>query len=384
MSRFCSNCGVRITDDSIFCEYCGSKLERSELIQKKMSPFTGEPVRKPESRSYNDNSPPLTYQSYYRSSRSSSSQGKKWLLIGVFFIVVIAVAAVAIFVGILPITFNRIMDPYNYIGDKSFSIDGLTNTSDFKLEIDNSLGAVNIEIRNISNLIEAQVLVYARDRHTLQDANNFDTYYDTFYHVSFDSSSGSFWENPYYKYELEITISNLVTTALDVDVTTGSISVVAHETNISLLSLATTTGSITSEFQDVFFETANNLTIHTSTGSISALFSDVNYFSDEVEWKIYTHTGSIELDILQETVFNDILVNYNVDTYTGSIHFYHNLHSTIGLLMYADVATGTIHASEYSIDDHYSYKSENYNSALMRFIITMGTSTGSIHIDSFQ
>ena len=52
--------------------------------------------------------------------------------------------------------------------------------------------------------------------------------------------------------------------------------------------------------------------------------------------------------------------------------------------MYADVATGTIHASEYSIDDHYSYKSENYDSALMKFVITMGTSTGSIYIDSFQ
>ena len=380
MSNFCSKCGARVVEDSLFCETCGSKLKPPRISQRSVTPRTGEPARKPVFSSNNEVSSQSSSPSYYRPYHRSSTKGIKWLFVGIFFIVIIGLAAVVFFVGIIPIAFNR----HNYIGDKTYSIDGLTNTSSLELEIDNSIGAVDIEITNMTNLLEARILVYAQEDHTLQDANTFeDTYYDNRHYVSFDSSSGSYRENPYY-YELEIALSNLVTTALDVDVSTGSISVVAHETNISFLSLETSTGSICAEFQDVFFDTANNLTIHTSTGSITADFNDLNYSSDEVEWIIHASTGSIDFDILQEAVFNHTQINYYVDTSTGSINFYHDFDPVIGLLMYADVSTGSISTSERSIDDHYTYASENYASASMKFYVSMDTSTGSIRIDSFQ
>lgn len=381
MSRFCSKCGGRVVEDSIFCEYCGNKLRPQKITQRSVTPRTVPPARRPAFSSNNEVSSQSSSPSYYRPYHRSSTKGIKWLFVGVFFIVIIGFAAVVFFVGIIPIAFDR----HNYIGDKTYSIDGLTNTSSLELEIDNSIGAVDIEITNMTNLLEARISVYAREGHALQDANTFeDTHYDNRHCVSFYSSSGSYRENPYY-YELEIAISNLVTTALDVDLSTGSISVVAHETNISFLSLETSTGSISAEFQDVFFDTANNLTIHTSTGSITASFNDVNYYSsDEVEWIIHTSTGSIDLNIVQEAVFNHTQINYYVDTYTGSINFYHDLHPVIGLLMYADVSTGSISTSERSIDDHYTYASENYASASMKFYVSMDTSTGSINIDSFQ
>ncbi|MHA2247307.1 MAG: zinc ribbon domain-containing protein [Candidatus Hodarchaeales archaeon] len=386
MSRFCSKCGARVVDDSIFCESCGSKLKPPpKIAPRSVPPRTEEPSRKPVFNSYNKVSSrsgsPSHYRPYYR---SSSPKGIKWLFVGVFFIAIIGFAAVLFFVGIVPIAFNGIVTKrHKYIGDKTYSIDDLTNTSSLELDIDNSFGDVHIEITNMTNVIEAQILVYAKEGHRLRDANTFeDTHYDNLHYVSFDSSSGSYQENPYY-YELEIAISNLVTTALDVDVSTGSIFVEARETNISFVSLGISTGSITCIFQDVVFETANNLTMHTSTGSITASFIDINYdSSDEVEWIIYTSTGSIDLDIIQEVVFNHTQINYNVDVSTGSINFVHELHHEIGLLYYADVSTGEIY-TENSIDDHFPYESENYTLASMKFYLSMDVSTGSISITSF-
>jgi len=344
----------------------------------------GDSSSRPVFSSYNKTTVPSSSPRYHRSYHRSSSQGIKWLFIGVFVIAVVGFAAIAFLVCIFPIAFDRIVDEHDYIGNRTFSINGFTNRSNLELEIDNSVGAVNIEILNLSNLMEAQISVYAQEGHSLQDANTFEIIqYDDLHYVSFDSSSRSSWENPYY-YELEITISNLVTTALDVDVSTGSISVEAYESNISRLSLETSTGSITSEFDNVFFDASNNLTMHTSTGSIQTSFNNINYSSDEVEWILDTSTGSIDFDILQEIVFNNTQVNYLVDTSTGSINFRHSIHLAIGLLYHADVSTGTIYTSGQSIEDYYTYKSENYDSSSMKYYLSMGTSTGSISISSFR
>ncbi|MFX1285511.1 MAG: hypothetical protein ACFFB5_17870 [Promethearchaeota archaeon] len=385
MPRFCSKCGGRVVEDSIFCEYCGNKLRSPQISQKSFSPPTGESTRRPVFSSYNKATTPSRSPSYYRSYHKSSSQGAKWLLVGGFaIIVIVGFAAIVFLVGVLPFAYDRIVDKYDYIGKKTFSIDSFTNKSNLELEIDNSVGAVNIEILNMSNLIEAQILVYAQEGHSLQDANTFEIHqYDDLNYISFDSSSRSSWENPYY-YDLEITISSLVTTALDIDVSTGAIGVEASESNISLLSLKTRTGSITSEFYNVFFGTSHNLTMQTSTGSIQASFNNIDYASDKVEWILDTSTGSIDFDILQEMVFNDTQVNYLVDTSTGSINFRHSLHPAIGLLYHANVSTGAIYTSGQSIEDNYTYKSQNYDLSSMKYYLLMDTSTGSISISSFR
>ena len=175
-------------------------------------------------------------------------------------------------------------------------------------------------------------------------------------------------------------ISSQTTTALNIEVSTGSISVNAHNTNISSLFLDTSTGSITADFQEVYFSASKDFTLHTSTGSITATFDNVVYYSSEVEWMIDTSTGSIDFNLFQELVNDNTLIDYNVDTSTGSINFNYHLNSTIGLQIYADVSTGNIHTSGYSTDDEFIYESENYDAASMKIYVLLDTSTGSIHI----
>ncbi|MFX0118517.1 MAG: zinc-ribbon domain-containing protein [Candidatus Hodarchaeota archaeon] len=384
MSKYCSKCGARITEDSIFCEYCGNKLKGQISSYMNDSPFPKESTGKPTfSATSRTTPPPPSYISHYRPyRRSSSSQGIKWIFIGIFFILLIGFAAIVFFgLIVLPFPFNQMMNQHDYIGDKTFSIDKLVNGSlNVDLEVYNSLGSVNIEIADISNLFEAQISVYAREGHRLRDANNFekDSFEDRQF-IFFNSNSGSDWENPY-MYDLEITISNQATIALNIEVSTGTISIVVQNTTISSLFLETSTGNINAEFKEVFFNASDSYFLHTSTGSITTTFNNVNYSSNEVEWILDTSTGSIDLNLIQELVIENTLVHFDVGASTGKIDFYHLVNVTIGIQIYADVSTGSISTPSYSTDDEYNYKSENYNNAPMKFDISMQTSTGSINI----
>ncbi|UCE13351.1 MAG: zinc-ribbon domain-containing protein [Candidatus Heimdallarchaeota archaeon] len=376
MAKFCSKCGNQVVEDSLFCKYCGNKLKPPTFRKR------GDTTR----RTYSHDSAPSSYPTYYRPPRSSSSRGLTWFFVGIFFIVVM-VSAVFVLLGIifLPISLTQIMDDYDYVGDKTFSIDDFGNDtlSYVEVEIHNSLGSVNIEITNSIESIEARALVYAREGHSLHDATTFEVNSDDYVHyIFFDSISGSYWESPYL-YELEILISSRVITALDVEISTGSISVIAQNSKISLLSLDSSTGSITVDLQEVVMETGNPF-IHTSTGSITTTLTNLEYPLSDVEWTIDTSTGSIDLSIFQESVLNNTWIKYYTDTSTGSINFKYQLDSAVGLLMYADVSTGTIYTPGYSTDDRYSYKSEDYDLASMKFYLSMHTSTGSITINSLS
>ncbi|UCG00858.1 MAG: zinc ribbon domain-containing protein [Candidatus Heimdallarchaeota archaeon] len=381
MSKFCTKCGGRIAEDSLFCEYCGNKVKTSVPTQPLFAKES-QPPKKPVFSSYNQTSPPPSYTSSYRPYHRSSTNWAKWVFIGVFFVVIVGFAAV-ILIGLafLPFSFN-VFNQYEYIGDLNEYIgENLTNNSAYiDLEVDNSIGAVNIDIVENIKFFEAQIHVYAREGYHLYEANTIEyEEYNNHYFITFDSSSDSDWENPYL-YELDILISNRATTELNIEVSTGAISVGAYQTNISSLYLDTSTGSITVDFSEVYFSASQDFTLHTSTGSITADFFELMYYSSEVEWMIDTSTGSISVDLFQESIDNNTLIYYNAGTSTGSIDFHYALNSSIGLQIYADVSTGTINTPDYSTDDEYTYKSENYDSASMKIYVFLDTSTGSIHI----
>lgn len=379
MTRFCTNCGGRIAEDSIFCEYCGSKVKTSTPSKTRFREES-QPLEKPVYNSYNQVSSVPSYTSSYRP--SSSSNWAKWLFLGVFVVVIIGFAAV-ILVGLvfLPFGFNM-FNQYEYIGDLTEYIgeDLTNNTYSIDLEIDNSVGTVNVEIIDRPILFEAQIHIYAREGHDIENANTFDIgEYEDHYSIFFDSSSAPDWDNPYY-YDLDIMISNQTTTGLDIKVSSGEIYVYAHQTNISSLSLDTSTGSITAVLDEVNFSSSQNFILHTSTGSVSAYFTNVLYVSSEIEWLIETSTGSIDLDVSQEIVDNNTVINYDADTSTGSIHFTYELNTTIGLQLDANVSTGDIYTQGNPTDDNYFFKSGNYDSASMKINVLLDTSTGSIYI----
>jgi len=385
MANFCSKCGGKVFEDSTFCEYCGNRLKTPKFTPKSVYPPSASSTREPVYRSTTNGTPQSGIPQYSHTYYKSPSSGIKWSsLVAIFFIVILGFVAVAVLIGLIfiPISFNHIISDYNYIGDKSFSIGDSVNTTNLKLEIDNSVGPVSIKFDNMTQLFDSRILVYAQEGHTLEDANNFEeSYYNSIQSISFDSSSGSSWENPY-TYELEITISTLVTAALDVEISTGSMDIIAHEATISNLILETSTGSINAEFSEVFFNTSDALSIGTSTGSISTSFYNLNYSSNDVNWNIGTSTGSIELDINQDRVNNNTRIDYDVTASTGSIDCYYNLKSEIGLSLYASTSLGSISADGYSTDDSYTFTSENFSDASMKFDLKLSSSTGSVTITS--
>ncbi len=380
MNNYCSRCGAKVAEEeSLFCEYCGSKLKRSTLSHSSVPP----PPLKPVYDSYPQVKSPTSSQKFYGSPYKSQSNSLKWFFV-VIFIVIIGFASVVAISGLfimLPISNNYGIGPYEYIGDKDFYLYDWNNISRVDLDIHNSVGSVNIEYKdNMSLLVEAQISVFARNGHSLESANTFETtHYTEVYVVSFDSASESY-RNPY-TYELDIAISKLAHTALNVDVLTGSIHLIAHETSISHLSLESSTGSITSEFQGVFFDESNDLFMSSSTGAIVTSFKDVFYSSNDVEWEIDTSTGSINVGIFQSEVVNDTRINYAIDTSTGSISCSYNLNPLMGLSVEADTSTGAIYTPGYSTDDSFTYASENYYSASMKFNLELSSSTGSISIN---
>ncbi len=381
MVNYCSKCGAKvIEEESLFCEYCGSKLKRSTLSHSSVPPPIVSPVYESHPRARSQTSS----QRFYGSPYKSQSSGIKWFFV-VIFICMIGFASVVAIAGlfiILPISTNYSIGPHEYIGDKDYYLYDWNNISKLELEIDNSVGSVDIEYKdNMSLLLQAQISVYARRGHSLEDAKTFEAIqYDDVYDVSFDSASESYRNNPY-TYELDITISKLAYTSLDVDVSTGSIHLIAHETSISHLSLESSTGSITSEFQGVFFDEPDHLFMSSSTGAIVSSFKDVTYSSNDVEWQLDTSTGSINVGLFQSRVVNDTRINYFIDTSTGSISCNYNLNPLMGLSVEADTSTGAIYTSGYSTDDKYTYTSENYYSASMKYNLELSSSTGSISIN---
>jgi hypothetical protein len=385
MVNFCSKCGAKVFEDSTFCENCGNRLKAQKLTPKFSKSPTTESRRNSSYRSPT-NGPPRTgisqYSNTYYKPRSS---GINWsAMIAIFFIVILGFIAVAVLAGLIfiPFSFNHVINEYNYIGDKTLSINDLGNTTKLELDIYNSLGSVTINLANMSELYEARISVYAREGYSLRDANTFqEDYYNDTQYILFDSSLGASWDNPY-NYELDITISTLVAVTLDVELSTGSIDILAQEAIISDLGLQTSTGSITTEFHDVFFNTSDPLSIGTSTGSISASFYNSNYSSNLVNWDIGTSTGSIELDINQDEVINNTRIDYDVSVSTGSIDCYYSLNPEMGLSLYAGTSLGSIFIDGYSTDESYFYSSENIYTALMIFDLELSSSTGSITIIS--
>ncbi|MFX0050809.1 MAG: hypothetical protein ACFE8U_05885 [Candidatus Hermodarchaeota archaeon] len=385
MVNFCSKCGAKVFEDSTFCEYCGNRLKAPKLTPRFVQSPTVESTKKSVYRSPTNGPPKSGISQYSNTYYKPTSSGINWsAIIAIFFIVILGFIAVAVLASLIfiPFSFNQVISEYNYIGDKTFSIDELGNTTKLELEIYNSVGSVSINLANMSQLYEARISVYAREGYSLRDANTFqEDYYNDTQYISFYSGSGGSWDDPY-NYELDITVSTLVAITLDVEISTGSIDILAQEAIISNIALQTSTGSITTEFHDVFFNTSDPLSIGTSTGSISAIFYNSNYSSNIVNWDIDTSTGSIELDINQDEVINNTRIDYDVSVSTGSIDCYYSLNPEMGLSLYAGTSLGSIFIDGYSTDESYIYTSENINTALMIFDLELSSSTGSITIIS--
>jgi len=104
MASYCSKCGSKVFNESIFCDYCGNKLKNRNSTRRYDEPilddspkrFSNKPIPNNSSRG----SSPYSYYSYNK----TPSSGIKWIVIGVFIIGIIGLAVLALtFIAIIPI-----------------------------------------------------------------------------------------------------------------------------------------------------------------------------------------------------------------------------------------------------------------------------------------
>ncbi|MHA2032969.1 MAG: hypothetical protein ACW99Q_26675, partial [Candidatus Kariarchaeaceae archaeon] len=168
-------------------------------------------------------------------------------------------------------------------------------------------------------------------------------------------------------------------------ISTGSIFIDAVDVLIGELFLETSTGSIEAYFTNVQFNNSeyNYYQIDTSTGSVTTRFHNVTYrnMTNNPQWSISTSTGSVNIDLFHEEALNSSLdIDYDVSTSTGSVICNFGLNDVIGYYLDASTSLGDINIEGYSSVISLPFTSENYQTASLKYILTLSTSTGSIEI----
>jgi rRNA maturation protein Nop10 len=383
MSNYCTRCGSKTHQDSLFCETCGSKLAPSKLnsrsanLSQSNNKFGGESTQRPSPPRYSPTTPHYPYR--------RKSNHRLGLIIGIIIIGVIVIGSLsALFIGFIPIL--NYVDSHEYVGTHDYTITNI-NFTQIDVIIDNSIGSVNVfYVEDLPVVLDAKINVYARDENVLSGSEVADVgeYSRDHLYFQFTPYSDSSW-NADYTYDIDLHISKQLKSNLQIDISTGSIFVDAEDVLIGELFLETSTGSIEAYFTNVKFNNSelNYYHIDTSTGSVTTRFHNVTYtnMTNNPLWSISTSTGSVNLDLSQEGELNSSLdIGYNVGTSTGSVICDFRLNDTIGYYLDASTSLGDIIIEGFNPEISLPYTSENYHTASSKYNLILSTSTGSIEI----
>lgn len=383
MSNYCSKCGSKTYQDSVFCETCGSKLTPSKLTSRNANfsrsdkKFVSESTQRTNPPRYSSTTPNFSYR--------RKSNHRLGLIIGIIIIGVIVIGSLsALLIGFIPLL--DLVDSYEYVGTHDYTITN-SNFTQIDVIIDNSIGSVNVfYVEDSSSVLDAQIHVYAKDQGDLygSDVADVGEYSRDHLYFQFTPYSDSSW-NTMYTYDIDLYILKTLKSNLQIDISTGSIFVDANDVLIRELFLETSTGSIEAYFTNVQFNNSeyNYYHIDTSTGSITTSFHNVTYINmtNNPHWSISTSTGSVNLDLLQAAALNSSLdINYDVSTSTGSVTCNFGLNAVIGYYLDASTSLGDIIIEGFSSEVLLPYTSENYQTASLKYSLVLSTSTGSIEI----
>lgn len=383
MSNYCSKCGSKTYQDSLFCETCGSKLTPSKLnsrgvhLSQSDNMFADELPKRTIPPRYSSAAPQYPYR--------RKSNHRLGLIIGIIIIGVIVISSLSIlFIGFIPLI--GVVDSHEYVGTHDYEITN-NNFTQIDIIIDNSIGSVNVfYVEDLPIVLNAQIHVYANDQRDFYQSDVADVgeYSGDHLYFQFTPYSDSSW-NTDYTYDIDLHISKELKSNLQIDISTGSIFVDASDVLIGELFLEASTGSIEAYFTNVQFNNSeyNYYQIDTSTGSVTTRFHNVTYtnMTNNPLWSISTSTGSVNLDLSQEGALNSSLdISYNVGTSTGSVTCNFGLNDVIGYYLDASTSLGDIMDVGFSSDISFPYTSENYQIASLKYILILSTSTGSIEI----
>ena len=244
-----------------------------------------------------------------------------------------------------------------------------------ELEISNDIGEIDIRSETDASYAVSVILsVFSldTDEHTLQDAEEL-----TSTTPEANKTKISFLANsigiPNYKYELTIVVNTAITLAMDIELTTGSITLDLKDSVISELKIVSTTG-----FKDI---TMTNCEIADSapfvdgtTGGTDISIINLN-FAVITDWTISSSTGVIDMIINAHESINGTHA-FDITTTTGDVQI-NTVFSGIGFKVTASAVTGTITLPGGS-DSPYS--TPEYVSAEVKIDFTIDVTTGSVTV----
>jgi hypothetical protein len=365
---YCSKCGSKIVEDSIFCEMCGVQVSRAPIkkiqaVQSPVSPHSH--VQRP-------------YSSYEYPRRKSSFPIKT---IAIIFIVIVAVPSILLgllFIGIFPM---MRMSMYEYLGEQpAVEIPFENSTSILKLDLQNSVGDITIRSDSSkSYFFVGNVNVWGKSEADLGDANRI-TYQSigSTIVVEFSSHWKNGLDNPY-TYELDLIISEGVQVEIVSELSTGNFDLELMNLNVSALEIFTSTGNQNIILNQVEFPNVNYY-MTTSTGNINLFLTNVNYTQTQTSWQVETSTGNIDLILTQNILdINKTTTRiFEIQASTGSISVETDLLSEYGIYVNAQTSLGSINLPN---NDDEQYQTANYEITNWHLDFILSTSTGSIYFN---
>lgn len=174
---------------------------------------------------------------------------------------------------------------------------------------------------------------------------------------------------------------------VEISTNTGSVALYANQINFTQsLGAFTSTGSIRLNFSNSFI--GRHLVGTTSTGSINFNSFNMKYSIND-NWELRTSTGSIYVNIIQNTEIN-ANVKGAIRTSTGSIDVYYKDNSAnIGAQFTGSTSTGSVDYDpigsggfiEMGGSKSKIITSNDYNSATNTYTLSLTASTGSIDVN---
>ena len=242
MSNYCSKCGSKTYQDSLFCEVCGSKLTPSKLnsrsanLSQSENKVAGEFTKRTSTPWYSSTAPQYPYR--------RKSNRRLGLIIGIIIIGVIVISSLSmLLIGFMPLI--DFVDSHEYVGTHDYTITN-NNFTQIDIIIDNSIGSVNVfYVEDLSTVLDAQIHVYAKNQRDFYESDVADVgeYSGDHLYFQFTPYSDSSW-NTDYTYDIDLYISKKPKSNLQIDISTGSIFVEACDVLIGEVFLETSTGSI--------------------------------------------------------------------------------------------------------------------------------------------
>ncbi len=274
------------------------------------------------------------------------------------------------------------IDSYTYIGDKPL-ITITESYSVIQLDINNNVGSITLESgSSLTSTIVIENKISARSGYVLADAKNVTTaeINQSTVKISFISDISTLGTPPY-QYDIKVTVPPNMALEIKLSTSTGLIEVRLGDSKISSLDLSSSTGGITVTVHDSLI-TDSSPVIDLSTGDIDVSIGN-NYFDQNItDWSITASTGKIRFNLNQNSNFIPAWVNlvadfthiFNVGTSTGSIYVETFSFQDFGMSVTAGTTTGTVTLP----NGGETYTTNNYDTASGKFIFNLDTSTGSI------